>query len=66
MPGSAAFNVPMAVKLSYDFADALSECGMRNAECGIEGEGRSGIDTSIDIPHSAFRTPHYGVGEGPE
>src|SRR5213082_949315 len=44
-----AARVPMAVKLSYDFADALSECGMRNAECGIEGEGRSGIDTSIDI-----------------
>src|SRR5207248_8117803 len=46
--------VPMPVHLSHDFADALSECGMRSAECGIEGE----------TPHSPFRTPHHGVGKG--
>src|SRR5256885_4182519 len=45
---------PTPVRLAYDFVDALSECGGRSAECGIEGEG----------PHSPFRTPHHGVGEG--
>ena len=49
-----AARLPMPVRLSYDFADALSECGMRSAECGIEGE----------TPHSPFRTPHHGVGKG--
>jgi len=49
-----AARLPMPVRLSYDFADALSECGMRSAECGIEG----------NTPHSPFRTPHHGVGKG--
>ena len=49
-----AARLPMPVRLSYDFADALSECGMRSAECGIEGK----------TPHSPFRTPHHGVGKG--
>src|SRR3989442_2195907 len=33
---------------------------MRNAECGISRGGRSQRDAYIDIPHSAFRTPHWG------
>ncbi len=43
-----AARLPMPVRLSYDFADALSECGMRSAECGIEG----------NTPHSP------GAGQG--
>src|SRR5207249_5579391 len=35
---------------------------MRSAECGISGRGRSQRDAYIDIPHSAFRTPHWGEG----
>src|SRR5256884_9410616 len=37
---------------------------MRNAECGIELEGRSPGEARVDIPHSAFRTPHPGRGTG--
>jgi len=62
--GELADRLPMPVRLSYDFADVLSECGMRSAECGIGGRGRSNHDAHLDIPHSAFRTPHSGVGEG--
>jgi len=36
----------------------MTECGMRSAECGIEGEGRSPSDARPDIPHSAFPIPH--------
>ena len=57
-----AAELPMEVRLSYDFADALSECGTRNAECGIAEEGRSRGDTHLDIPHSTFRIPHLGEG----
>src|SRR2546422_8187224 len=39
------------------------ECGVRNGECGINGEGRSLHDTSIDTPHSALRIPHSGSPE---
>ena len=46
--------VPVPVRFSYDFVDALSECGMRNAECGMD-------DRPSD---SAFRTPHSALGEG--
>jgi len=49
-----AARVPMPVHLSYDFVDVLIECGVRRAECGIEGH----------TPHSPFRTPHHGVGKG--
>src|SRR5438105_10069224 len=35
---------------------------MRSAECGISVRGRSQRDAYIDIPHSAFRTPHWGEG----
>jgi len=49
-----AERLPMPMRLSYDFADALSECGVRSAVCGVEG----------DTPHSPFRTPHHGVGKG--
>src|SRR5205823_2635882 len=40
-----------------------NECGMRNAECGIERlasspETVSGSELSTATPHSAFRTPH--------
>src|SRR6266511_2228130 len=33
---------------------------MRNAECGIESEGRWVYDTSPPTPHSAFPIPHWG------
>ncbi len=49
-----AERVPMPVRLSYDFVDALSECGVRSAACGVEGS----------TPHSPFHTPHHGVGKG--
>ena len=58
-----AARVPFPVRLSYDFADVLAECGMRSAECGMAGEGRSRHDAHTDTPHSAFRIPHFGVGE---
>jgi len=59
-----ANGLPMEVRLSYDFVDALSECGIRNAECGIEGPRRSQYEARPDIPHSALPIPHFGVGEG--
>ena len=55
-----AARVPFPVRLSYDFADVLSECGVRSAECGIARGGRSRQDADVDIPHSAFRIPHSG------
>src|SRR5256712_5521099 len=36
---------------------------MRSAECGIARGGRWHSDAHIDIPHSAFRIPHWGGGE---
>ena len=49
-----AARIPVPAYLSYDFADVLSECGVRSAECGVEG----------NTPHSPFRTPHHGVAKG--
>src|SRR5438045_8850851 len=40
----------------------MNECGMRSAECGIAGEGRSPSDARADTPHSAFPIPHWGEG----
>ena len=57
--------VPFPVRLSYDFADVLSECGVRSAGCGIARGGRLRHDVHIDTPHSAFRIPHFGVGDRP-
>ena len=43
------------------------QCGMRNAECGIENVEIVGGDAlrldwhALVIPHSAFRTPHFKV-----
>jgi putative radical SAM enzyme (TIGR03279 family) len=48
--GSLAAQVPMPVRLSYDFVDVLAEAGLRNAESGIDA-------------HSAFRAPHSALGE---
>jgi len=45
-----AGRVPMPVRLSYDFADVLSELGSRNAEVGTDEHG------------SAFRAS--GAGQG--
>jgi putative radical SAM enzyme (TIGR03279 family) len=59
-----ATRLPMPVRLSYDFADVLGECGIRNSECGIAGRGRSRHDAHLDIPHSALRIPHCGEGKG--
>jgi len=47
-----AAGLPMPVRLSYDFADVLSERGTRNAERGTEA------------PSSAFRLPTSAFGEG--
>src|SRR6266513_6432965 len=47
-----AARVPMPVHLSYDFADALIECGSRNAEVGTDQHG------------SAFRVPRSAFGAG--
>ena len=33
---------------------------MRNGEYGIDVKGRSPRDGRTDIPHSAFRIPHFG------
>src|SRR6266516_1711747 len=33
---------------------------MRSGECGMEGQGRSLLDTNRYIPHSPFRIPHWG------
>jgi putative radical SAM enzyme (TIGR03279 family) len=47
---SLAAQVPMPVRLSYDFVDVLAEAGLRNAESGIDAQ-------------SAFRAPHSALGE---
>jgi putative radical SAM enzyme (TIGR03279 family) len=49
-----AARLPMAVRLSYDFADALSEVGTRNAEVGAGQQAE----------RSAFRVPRPALGEG--
>jgi NifB/MoaA-like Fe-S oxidoreductase len=49
-----AARLPMAVRLSYDFADALSEVGTRNAEVGAGQQAE----------RSAFRVPRSALGEG--
>jgi 16S rRNA (adenine1518-N6/adenine1519-N6)-dimethyltransferase len=49
-----------------------AECGMRNAECGIENatvvqgdalrvSWHALVDAGTDIPHSAFRIPHFKI-----
>ena len=43
-----AADLPMPVRLSYDFVDALLECGVGNAECGVD-------DSALRTPHSALR-----------
>ena len=61
-------DLPMPAWVSYDFVDALSECGVRSAECGVDARGSSSraaieLERGSSIPHSALRTPHWG-GEG--
>lgn len=51
-----AAQVPMPVKLSYDFVDVLAECGMRN-----ELTGSRNVIHPFRTPHSPFR---IGEGEG--
>ena len=46
-----AAQVPVPVRLSYDFVDVLSECGVPNAEFGMD-------------PHSALRIPRSALREG--
>ena len=46
-----------------------AECGMnpmRNVECGVRNVRTSVVwhDLALSIPHSAFRTPHLRVGHG--
>src|SRR6266576_2709502 len=46
-----------------------SECGMRNAECGISRRGRSSISATVHdcvSVNSAFRTPHSALARGSE
>ena len=62
-----AARVPMPVHLSYDFADVLTECGMRNAGCGMDAPASTReVDVQPGGQHfnSAFRTPHSALGEG--
>ena len=49
-----AARLPTPMYLSYDFADVLTECGMPNAECGMDGR-------AVD---SAFRIPNSALGKG--
>src|SRR5207248_9469856 len=49
-----AGRVPMPVRLSYDFADVLSELRSRNAEVGTDEHG-----SAFRVPRSAF-----GAGQG--
>ncbi|HEY6157793.1 MAG TPA: DUF512 domain-containing protein [Gemmatimonadales bacterium] len=51
-----AARLPMPVRLSYDFADALLELGTRNAERGADA---SASRSAFPLPRSAF-----GVGSG--
>jgi putative radical SAM enzyme (TIGR03279 family) len=49
-----AERLPMPIRLSYDFVDALTERGIGNAECGMDTRATN----------SAFRTPHSALGQG--
>src|SRR5256885_1801342 len=53
-----AARVPMTVRLSHDFADVLSDCGLRIADCGLES---APLESAIDNPQSAM-----AGGEGRE
>ena len=44
-----AADLPMPIRLSYDFVDVLTECGVGNSECGVDD--------------SALRTPHSALGD---
>ncbi len=50
-----AAELPMPVRLSYDFADALTDFGLRNADCGMD------IASS---GQSAIRNPQSAMGQG--
>ena len=62
-----AARLPFPVNLSHDFADVLAECGVGNAECGMDVPASM---RQVDVParsqqlNSAFRTPHSALGEG--
>ncbi len=58
-----AERLPMPVRLSYDFADALVERGTRNAERGTQVEGRSRHRARCVVPRSDFRVPRL-EGQG--
>jgi NifB/MoaA-like Fe-S oxidoreductase len=47
-----AADLPLTVRLSYDFVDVLTESGTRKSERGTES----------DVPRSAFRVPNLGKG----
>jgi len=62
-----AARLPAPMHLSYDFADVLSECGMRSVECGIDLPASSqdvGLPHRNGHNHSAFHIPHSALGEG--
>src|SRR5439155_24599332 len=62
-----AARLPFPMHLSYDFADVLTECGMGNAECGIDLPASShDVELARRTGHinSAFRIPHSALGEG--
>jgi len=51
-----AERVPCPVRLSYDFVDALTDCGLRISDCGFEHRA---VESAIDNPQSAM-----GEGQG--
>jgi len=62
-----AERLPCPVHLSYDFADVLTECGTRNAECGIDvpaSTPQADVMTRSRQFNSAFRIPHSALGDG--
>ena len=62
-----AGRLPFPVHLSYDFADVLTECGTRNAECGIDlpaSTPQADLMTRSRQFNSAFRIPRSALGDG--
>ncbi len=58
--GCNAINDRTIGESAQGLADYVRECGMQNAECGIDANPKSKIENpaSAVTPHSALRTPH--------
>src|SRR5439155_12833519 len=62
-----AARLPFPMHLSYDFADVFTECGVRNAECGMyvpASTPQPDVTVRSRQFNSAFRTPHSALGQG--